>query len=113
MSILEGRLNESPDRSLLKGTKLPLYRLPYTKHPKAYGILCNKTPQPAVPTMSRMAPVLQDYRVNNLPTIDAPPSKKVFAITIKFFIDHYSIAPITSHVDLLGFIPHPSSPVRL
>jgi hypothetical protein len=60
-----------------------------------------------------MAPVLQDYRVNNLPTIDAPPGKKVFAITVKFFIDHYSITSITPHVDLLGFIPHASSPVRL
>jgi hypothetical protein len=59
-----------------------------------------------------MAPVLQNYRVNNLPTIDAPPSKKVFAITIKFFIDHYCITSITPHVDLLGFIPHASSPVR-
>jgi len=60
-----------------------------------------------------MVPILQDYRVNNLPAIDALPTKKMFTITIKFFIDHYSITSITPHMGLLGFIPHASSPVRL
>jgi hypothetical protein len=62
---------------------------------------------------SEMVLVLQDHRVNNLPTGDALPTKKVFAITIKFFIDHYSITSITPHMGLLGFIPHASFPVRL
>jgi hypothetical protein len=59
-----------------------------------------------------LVPVLQDYRVNNLPAEDALPTKKMFTISIKFFIDHHSATSITPHMGLLGFVPHASSPVR-
>jgi hypothetical protein len=47
------------------------------------------------------APVLQDHLVNDLPTEDAFPPEKMFAITIKLFIDHHSTTAITPHIDLL------------
>jgi len=48
--------------------------------------------------------VMQDHLVNDLPTGDAFPPEKIFAITIKFFIDHHSTTSITvSHVDLLVY----------
>ena len=58
-------------------------------------------------------PVLQDQPVNNIPTGDALPPEKMFAITIKFLIDHHSTTSITPHIDPLGFIPSASSPDRL
>jgi hypothetical protein len=55
--------------------------------------------------------VLQDYWVNNLPARDALPTPKMFAITIKFFINHYSITWIGPPIRLPGFIVcHPLTP---
>ncbi len=49
------------------------------------------------------APILHDHLVNNLPTGDAFPPEKKFAIAIKFFIDHHSTTTITPHMGLLYF----------
>ncbi len=47
-------------------------------------------------------PVFQDQSVNNIPTGEALPAEKMFAISIKFSIDHHSAASITLHIDPLG-----------
>jgi hypothetical protein len=56
------------------------------------------------PALIGIVPVHQNYRVNYLPARDALPTPKMLAITIKFFIDHYSITSITPHMRLQGFI---------
>ncbi len=42
-------------------------------------------------------PIFKDDLVDDLAAYDAPPSKKMFAISIKFFVNHDSSAPIAPH----------------
>jgi hypothetical protein len=46
-------------------------------------------------------PVFKDDLVDDLAAYDAPPSKKMLAISIKFFVNHDSSAPIAPHDILL------------
>ncbi len=60
-----------------------------------------------------MAPVLQDYRVNNLPARDTFPLEKIVAIIIKFFVDHHSSTSIAPHAVLRIYPARLLSPDRL
>ena len=65
-------------------------RIPYTPHH-----LTSFSPSAMLPRA--LQAVLQNDLVDDLTADDASPPKKVFAIPIKLFINHYPIAPIAPH----------------
>lgn len=88
--------NESPrwadDDEVVTGGAVP---------PASSDISCLTKAKDTVPGyQSEMVLVLQDHRVNDLPAGDAPPTKKMFAITREFFIGHHPATSITPHVGL-------------
>jgi hypothetical protein len=50
----------------------------------------------AIPPVVRTL-VLHDHSVNYLPTEDTFPPEEIFAMTVKFLIDHHSATAITPH----------------
>jgi hypothetical protein len=46
-------------------------------------------------------PIFQDHLIDNLSAKDTAPPEKLFAVTIKFLVDHFSAASMTFHINFL------------